>query len=324
MIFCGIDISMKTFDVALLINDSYKNKLFSNDLKGIKSFHQWFKSIKQEVIFCMEATGIYCVTLAKYLHKKGFQVVVINPIKTHAFAKLEMLRNKTDKADAQMIARYCKYLCDNSQFEKNLFKPKSKFFERLQYLATRLDQLKKMQTQEKNRLGVSMDKITTRMIQSILKLLAKQIGQVEDQMRLCQKQDEQLDKQVKLLISIDGVAEKTAWAILAYVGDISLFTNSKQITSHAGLNPMQEKSGTSLNKSSLSKMGQKRLRKALFMPAMTAVRHNPLMIAHYEKLLKKGKRKKVALCAVMRKLLVISYGVLKSGKAFDASYKSCQ
>ena len=320
MIYCGIDISKKTFDTALLIDESYKSDVFSNNTDGIKSFHDLIKSYKQEVFFCMEATGIYCVALAKYLHKKGYQVVVINPIKTHAFAKLEMLRNKTDPADAQMIARYCKYLCDNAQFEQNLFKPKSKYYERLQYLVTRLDQLNKMQTQENNRLGASMDKIITKIIKSSLKSIPTQIKQVEDKIRECQKQDEQLDKQIKLLISIDGIGQKTAWAILAYVGDISMFTNSKQITSHAGLNPMQKKSGTSLDQTNLSKMGQKRLRKALFMPAMTAIKYNPLMIAHYEKLLSKGKPKKVALCAVMRKLLVVSYGVLKSGKEFDANY----
>lgn len=323
MIYCGIDISKKTFDVALLINGSFKSRVFINDLTGIKSFHEYFKSFKQEIIFCMEATGIYCVALAKYLHKKRLQVVVINPIKTHAFAKLEMQRNKTDKADAQMIARYCKYLYTTSRFEENLFKPKSKYYQRLQSLVTRLDQLKKMHTQENNRLGVSMDKITTTMIQSILKVLTKQIRQVEDQIRLCQKQDSQLDKQVKLLISIDGIGEKTAWAILAYVGDISLFINSRQIASYAGLNPKKSDSGTSVRKSSLSKMGSRRLRKSMYMPALVAVRHNPVMRALYEKLLKKGKPKKVALCAVMRKLLVVSYGVLKSGKSFDENYKTC-
>jgi len=322
MIYCGIDISKKTFDAALLINESYTSKAFSNNSDGIKSFHVWIKSLKQEVVFCMEATGIYCMALARYLHKTGYQVVVINPIKTHAFAQLEMQRNKTDVADAQMIARYCKYLCNTSKFEENLFKPKGKYFERLQCLVTRLDQLKKMQTQENNRLQVSMDEITTKLLKASLKFLVKQIEQVEEQMRACQTQDSELDKQVKLLVSIDSIGEKTAWAILAYISDITLFSTSKQVASFAGMNPRQSTSGTSLNKSSLSKMGHKRLRKSLYMPAMSAVRYNPIMIKFYAKLLTKGKPKKVALCAVMRKLLVIAYGVLKSGKKFDVNYKT--
>lgn len=322
MIYCGIDISKQTFDAALLIDESYQSNDFSNNSDGFKSFKSWIKSFKQEVFFCMEATGIYGVALAKYLHQSGYQVVVVNPIKTNAFAKLEMQRNKTDAADAQMIARYCKYLCKTSKFEENLFKPKGKYYERLQHLVTRLDQLKKMHTQENNRLQVSMDEINTGMIKSMLKSITQQMKKIENHMRDCQKQDEQLDNQVKLLISIDGIGEKTAWAILAYVGDISLFSNSRQVVSFAGMNPRQDTSGTSLNKSSLSKMGHKRLRKALYMPAITAVRYNPIMIKFYEKLLNKGKPKKVALCAVMRKLLVIAYGVLKSGEEFDVNYKT--
>ena len=123
------------------------------------------------------------------------------------------------------------------------------------------------------------------------------------------------------MISIPGIGEKTAWSILAYLGDISLFSNAKQVTSYAGINPKIEQSGTSINKSSLSKIGNKRLRKALYMPALTAAKHNPLMKDLYERLQQKGKPNKVALCAVMRKLLVLAYGVLKSGKAFDPCYQ---
>ncbi|WP_306821331.1 transposase [bacterium endosymbiont of Bathymodiolus sp. 5 South] len=119
---------------------------------------------------------------------------------------------------------------------------------------------------------------------------------------------------------MDGIGNKTAWAIIAYMGDISLFDNAKQVASFAGLNPKIIQSGTGINKSSLSKMGYKKLRKPLYMPALVAIRYNPLMLDLYERLQQKGKPKKVALCAVMRKLLVISYGVLKSGQPFDVNY----
>ncbi len=322
MLYCGIDISKLTFDVAVMVDDSFKSKGFENSVTGIKSLYSWLKSFKQDIVFCMEATGIYNVLLAKTLHKSGYQLVVINPIKTHNFSKLEMQRNKTDLADAQMIARYCRYLWNESKFEENIFKPKSKYFEKLQYLVTRLDQLKKMHTQENNRLGVCIDKTMTRMVNSMLKTISKQIEQVEQQIRLCQKYDQLLDNQVKLLVSIDGIGEKTAWAILAYLGDISFFDTSKQVVSFAGLNPRKQESGTSLKKSSLSKMGHRRLRKSMYMPALVAIKHNPIMLEMYEKLLAKGKPKKVAICAVMRKLLVVSYGVLKSGKEFDVNYSS--
>jgi transposase len=321
MLYVGIDISKLSFDVAILNNGSYQNRQFSNHSEGFKTFCQWVKSFKKESIFCMEATGIYGLALAKYLVEKGEKVIVANPIKINAFAKMEISRNKTDKADAQSIARYCKHLDDQGEITNNLFKPKGEAFEKLQFLITRLEQLDKIATQENNRLGVSLDKEAIRSIKSIISHIDKQIIKIKKVLKEIVKQDETLKQQVKLLISIPGIGEKTAWSILAYLGDISLFSNAKQVTSYAGINPKIEQSGTSINKSSLSKVGNKRLRKALYMPAMTAVKHNPLMKDLYERLQQKGKPNKVALCAVMRKLLVLAYGVLKSGKAFDPCYQ---
>ena len=321
MIFIGIDISKATFNAAILIDETLYNERFNNEKKGFASFLRWIKSIsKDKATFCLEATGIYGLALAKFLHKKKQLVMVVNPIKTNAFCRMEMQRNKTDKADAQSIAHYANYLHLKGLVNKNKFTPKSKDFERLQYLNVRLDQLGKMKTQEQNRLDVSLDKGATKSIKSMIALIKKQQSQIEDEIKVVVKQNDELNQQVKLLISIDGIADKTAWAILAGLGDISFFENAKQVTSYAGLNPKIEDSGTSVHRTSLSKMGDKRLRKSLFMPALVAIRYNLLMIDLYERLLKQGKPKKVALCAVMRKLLVIAYGVLKSGKPFDPCY----
>ena len=122
------------------------------------------------------------------------------------------------------------------------------------------------------------------------------------------------------MTSIKGISDRTAWSILAYLGDYRWFDNAKEVSSYAGLNPRIEDSGTSVHRSRVSKMGSRRLRKALYMPALSAARFNPVLEAFYQKLIAKGKPKKVALIAVMRKLLVIAYGVLKSGKAFDPHY----
>ncbi len=321
MLYVGIDVSKLSFDVAILNNSSYQNKQFVNDSEGFKALSKWVKPFSKEVVFCMEATGIYGLALAKHLVQKGEKIIVANPIKTNAFAKMEMSRNKTDKADAQSISRYCKHLDDKGEITKNLFKPKGEAFEKLQFLITRLEQLDKIATQENNRLGVSLDKEAVRSIKSMLSHIDKQIIKIKTVLKEIVKQDDTLNQQVGLLISIPGIGEKTAWAILAYLGDISLFSNAKQVTSYAGINPKIEQSGTSVNKSSLSKIGNKHLRKALYMPALTAAKHNPLMKDLYERLQQKGKPNKVALCAVMRKLLVVAYGVLKSGKAFDPCYQ---
>lgn len=321
MLYTGIDISKNTFDVAVMIDGSYKHKQFLNSLKGFKGFLKWIESFKKESLFCMEATGIYGLKLAKYLSKQDKNIIVSNPLKTNHFAKMEMSRNKTDKTDAMSIARYCKHLYDNGKSEKNLFVPKGEAYEALQFLNTRLEQLDKLKTQEQNRLGVSINKIAQRSIRAIIRSLEKQILDIKKEIKSIVKNDIKLQEQVDLLTSIGGIGEKTAWSILAYIGDVSLFSNSNQITSYVGLNPQIEQSGTSVDKSSLSKMGNKLLRKSLYMPAIVAKKYNPLMKNLYERMISQGKPKKVALCAVMRKLIVLAYGVLKSGRDFDPCYQ---
>jgi transposase len=321
MIFIGIDIAKLSFDVAVLRDGHYHSRQFKNVPAGFSQLSKWVSSFKQPAYFCLEATGIYGLALAKHCHKSNQKIIVANPIQTHAFAKMEMARNKTDKADSMSIARYCQHIFNQGAIDKRLFVPKSAAFERVQFLVTRLDQLNKMKSQENNRLGVSLDKMAARSIKSMLTYIDKQITAIKKEIAIIVKQDEQLTTQFNLLISIRGIADKTAWALLAYIGDINLFDNAKQISSYAGLNPSIDQSGTSINRSRLSKMGCARLRKSLYMPALVAARFNPIMLAFYNKLLSKGKPKKVALVAVMRKLLVLAYGVLKSGKPFDVNHQ---
>ena len=321
MQFIGIDISKMTFDVAIRIEGDDHHRCFNNEQAGFSSLLTWVTSFKQRPYFCLEATGVYGLALAKYLHALNHKVIVANPIQTHAFVRMEMTRNKTDKADAMSIARYCQHLYDKGTIDKSLFTPKDKDFERVQFLVTRLDQLNKMRSQENNRRDVSLDKAAVRSVNSMLLFIDKQIAKIKTTLATIVKHNKQLKSQVELLTSIDGVGDKTAWSILAYIGDISLFETAKQITSYAGLNPRIEQSGSSIHRSSLSKMGCARLRKSLYMPALVAVRFNSLMKSFYQKLLAKGKPKKAALVAAMRKLLVLAYGVLKSGKPFDVNYQ---
>jgi len=319
--FVGIDISKLSFDVAVLNKGTYLSRHFDNNPAGFLRLVKWVKSFNTLPYFCLEATGIYGLALAKYLHQHSLKVVVANPIQTHAFAKMEMSRNKTDKADAMSIARYCHYLHEKGTIDKCLFTPKEEAFERVQFLVTRLEQLNKMRSQEHNRLEVSLDKAAAHSVASMVLFIDKQIVKIRKQLTGIVQQNSSLSSQVQLLTSINGIGDKTAWSILAYIGDISLFDNAKQISSYAGLNPRIEQSGSSIHRSSLSKVGCARLRKSLYMPALVAVRCNPLMSVFYERLLARGKPKKVALVAVMRKLLVLAYGVLKSGKPFDVNYQ---
>lgn len=320
MKYIGIDISKKTFDSTLLTNNKSTYKQFQNNLKGFTLLLKWINSQTDSCYICMEATGIYGIPLAKFLCDLEFKTIVANPYKIHSYAAMQMNRNKTDKADSLCIAKYCKYLVSEGEIQKHLYKPKSQYYQELQDLVTRLEQLKTNKNQEVNRLGTTLNVSCKKSIIKSITQIEKEIKAILKLVRACIKNDEELIKQVALLLTIDGIGEITAWAILAYLGDISLFSNSSQVASYSGTNPFIKESGTSLKSAKLSKMGNKRLRKALYMPAIVAKKYNPLLKIFYERLVNKGKPKKVAICAVMRKLLVISYGVLKSEKDFDQYY----
>ena len=321
MLFIGIDVSKLTFDVAYSLTGSYVNAKFTNDTVGFKDFIKRLKKHEAEPLICLEATGIYSFSLATFLAQQSIKVIVVNPIATHAFFKMEMGRNKTDKADAQLIARYCEHIYVTGDIDKKVYIPKHDDYEAIQRLVTRLDQLEKSKAQENNRLEASCNKQTTRSMNRLIKFINTEIETIKAAISAIVNDNESLKGQVKLLTSIKGIGDRTAWSILAYIGDITFFDNAKQVTSYAGLSPKITQSGTSINKSSISKIGHKRLRKSLYMPALVAIRHNPLMTEFYLRLVANGKPKKVAIIAVMRKLLVICYGVLKSEQPFALDYK---
>jgi transposase len=320
MVFIGIDISKRTFDAACLANKRYTHKQFNNTTTGFDQFLSWLKKRGTPLFICLEATGIYSFSLAQYLSQQRMNIIVVNPIITHAFFKMELSRNKTDKADAKLIARYCEHAVLKGDFERNTYQPKGADYEAIQRLVTRCDQLSKSKTQESNRLEASVNKHTSQSIMRLQKAIDEEIIQIKKHLAELVESNQHLHQQVTLLVSINGIGERTAWSILAYIGDINFFSNSKQIASYAGLTPCIIQSGTSINKSSLSKLGHKRLRKSLYMPALVAIRHNPVLKTVYERLVGYGKPKKVAIIAVMRKLLILAYGVLKSKKAFDVNY----
>ena len=322
MLFIGIDISKISFNVSVLDHKSYSDSQFENSNSGFKAFVKWVSKFKSESVFCLESTGIYSLGLAKFLHHKKLTVILVNPIKTHAFARMEMTRSKTDKADAQSIARFSKHLFDTDQITRYAYQPQSEAFEQLRGLIVRLEQISSSKTQEINHLESAQNKAVIRSIKASLRHFEQQRINIEAEIKQLTCSDSQLSAQVELLMSIPGIGDKTAWKILAYLGDVAMFSNSKQVTSYAGLNPRIEQSGSSLNKSRLSKMGHKRLRKSMFMPALVAIKYHPKMVDMYQRLQERGKPKKVAIAAVMRKLLVISYGVLKSGEKYDLNYQS--
>ena len=308
----GIDISKKHFDVALLINDDKrKNKKFANCQSGFEDLKLWLASHQVDSLHaCLEATNIYGHALAEFLYDSGFDVSIVNPARIKGFAQSELLRTKTDKQDASLIARFCQSL------SPGLWTPEPKKVRELKALVRRWDALIEMRQQEVNRLDVA-DPIIAQDIEEHVIALTEKVKRLRDTIRQHIDDDPGLREQKELLLSIPGIGEKTVATLLSYFSSIERFTTAKQLASFCGVAPREFQSGLSVNKhGSMSKIGPAQLRKSLFMPAMVALRYNPLLIELKERLTAAGKPKMVIIGAAMRKLVHLIFGVLKNKSYF--------
>lgn len=308
----GVDIAKRKFDVALLHEGKYKSKKFENNLPGFQQLLEWLAQTGTPTPHvCMEATGGYGEALAAFLVGNGFTVSIVNPIRIKGFGVSAMARSKTDKLDAKVIARFCQAL------EPAPWAPPSYEIRELQALVRRYDSLMSLRVQEVNRLPEALASVQPS-IQLVLAFLDEQLSAIQDKINAHLDQHPKLRQSRDLLLTIPGVGIGTIARFLAEVSDITRFKNARQVAAFIGLNPRLKESGSSVNgRARLSKMGSASLRKALYMPALTAMRYNPLLAALRTRLLAAGKPKMVAVGAVMRKMVHLMYGVLKSGRPFD-------
>ena len=314
--FLGIDISKKDFHVFLLKEErGSKPKKFTNSTEGFESLNKWLKKQGvEELHACMEATSIYGDALAEFLYEAGYQVSVVNPARIKGFAKSELLRTKTDSVDAALIARFC------AAIKPSFWKPTPFEVKELQALLRRLESLTQMYQQEENRLETATETIA-KLTRAHLEYIQEQQAEIKKMMSDHFDQYPHLKQQRELLTSIPGIGEQTAAVLLAEVGRIEDYKNARQLAAYAGLTPCERSSGTSVHgKTRLSCTGNVRLRKALYMPAVVAMRCNPLLKAMSERLLGRGKVKMQVIGALMRKLVHLAFGILKSQKPFDPNY----
>jgi transposase len=315
----GIDIARKTFQCALLRDGKYKHKSFANNPKGYTALSHWLESqgTGDTLHACLEATGAYGEALACYLTDAGFTVSIVNPAKIKGFAQCQLQRLKTDKADAKLIAQYCAAMCPKP------WQPTLAHVRHLQALVRRLEQLGGALNQEQNRLEVA-SAVVQPSIQKMIELLKRQIKDIQAQIQSHTSQHPELKQRAELLDSIPGIGPATRAQILAFLGEPEQFESVKQCVAFVGLNPKPYTSGTSVNaRTRISKIGSSALRRAFYMPAIVAMKHNPILHAFAQRLKQVGKKGKVIVCAVMRKLVHIVYGVLKSNQPFDAHHKVC-
>lgn len=308
----GIDIAKAKFDAAALRNGKYKTKVFQNTPEGFRAFLAWLQAFPTPHV-CLEATGRYGEGLALFLVDHGLAVSVVNPAQIHAFGHAELSRTKTDKSDAKRIARFCL-----SQ-RPPLFQPPPPAVRPLQALVRRLESLLEMRQMEKNRLD-GADPTVRPSIEAVLATLDTEIAATRSRIREHIDHDPDLKSRRDLLDTIPGLGDATIPVLLAALGDVHRFENARSVAAFAGLSPKEHQSGKWKGHTRLSKTGDALLRKALYMPAIVARRHNPLIRAFCERLKAQGKNGKLIVGAAMRKLLVLAYGVLKSGRPFDPNH----
>ena len=312
----GIDVGKAEIMVALLVDNKCIGKeSFENDYKGFKSLSKWLKQKKISALkVCMEATGNYSNNIAEFLYKSGNEVHIVNPVCIKSFAKSRLIRTKTDAVDALIIAQYANIT------ELIPYKPKSATFKELKSLHRCLDDLKGQCVQISNHLEHKehVPKSVTSTWKKLLKDFKNEIKNIENSLDELFENNPELKQQRENLQTIPGIGKTTATSILAESPDLSSFKSPRQYAAYAGLVPKHRTSGSSIRgKARLSKLGSSKLRKALYLPAVVAKNHNPILKAFSNKLKSKGKHNMVIIAAVMRKLLHLCCAIIKSNSPFN-------
>jgi len=312
--YFGIDISYLVFDVTDSDGNYYQ---FKNKVSGFKKF---IKLINSNSHCVMEATGYYHYQLAYYLFENGKKVSVENPLVVKRFIQMGLSKIKTDKSDSRLICAYAE------QVELKLWTGSSKEVQECLQITRTLSVYTKQRTMLKNKLhGESVlgepSKSVVRSLKRSLRQLAKEIKMLEDKLLVLVKESHQdLFTRIK---TIPGIGRKTAIMLIVLTGGFERFSSARELCSYAGLTPVIRQSGSSVKgRPRISKMGNQKLRNLLFMCSFTACKYNKACRDLYERIVAKGKSKKLALIAVCNKLLKQAFAIAKSGLIFDKEYKN--
>lgn len=314
MVFIGIDVSKDKLDVCCIFEERHRFKQVANTLSGFRDLQSWIdKNGFSGAHICMESTECYSEGVAEFLYNAGFKVSIANPMSIKSFKKSVMVRQKTDKVDAYMIAKFC---------EKNdpkTWKPKTAEAKILHDIISRISSLKEKLIASSNVLeNKGLSKIVIKNINKETKFLEKSIEKLEGEAMKIIAENADLKLKFERLTAILGVGPKLVLTILAEMPDIENFQNAGQYASFVGVTPSHKESGTSVHgKSHISKIGNTITRKTLYMSALSVKNHNPYFQNFVQKLVHKHKPPKVIICAVMRKLMYIFFEILKNPADFD-------
>jgi len=321
-IVIGVDVSKNSFTATVLYDNKKETfEVKSDPVEFEKKIKPYLKKFKQsDMLIIMEHTGVYHLKLANYLYENGYKVAVVNPFSIKKFMEAKMSRVKTDKADSYFIAEY-----GRTFFDGELYKPKPDVEKEIEVKLKILEDLQQQLTMLRNK-RESLSHVPMKRLKENLEYYDELIRKIEKSIKELEKEIKELSKknyqeEYKLLKSIPGISDRVIGVVISIFGGFKRFKSAKEAASFAGLNPSPYESGTSVKKSgSIKKMGNPYARKILYMAALSAIRFNKYCRELYERLISKGKAKKLALVAVAHKLLRQAYGVLKNKRPFDENF----
>ena len=311
----GIDVSKETLDAYCAKGQRKQGRTFANSSDGWKLVRTWLKVMgSKQAHVCMEATGRHSLGVALALHDAGHVVSVVNPAQIRDFARTKLGRNKTDKVDAALIREYTEL------FKPAPWTPPSPAMRRLCQLQTVRAGIIRSRAEWKNRIGSGLgDTTATKLAAATIEHFTTQLEAIDRAISETIDQDAELHARCDLLVSVIGVGDTLAALLMAKMPEPGVLRRSGEIVAYAGPNPSHHRSGTSIDRPTrISKIGNAELRSALYMPALSAMRFNPAVAALVARLKSAGRLKpRQIVVAAMRKLLVLCFGVLKTGKRFD-------
>jgi len=317
---CGIDVSADQLVVALAVDGrGYGQRSFPNRASGHQALIAWLQKNAGRVRVCLEATGVYSLDLALALHAAaGIEVAVLNPKTVNRFAAT-LCRSKTDPADAQVLAEYAR------RMPFQLWQPPTAIALELRAITRHLAALTQQHTRESNRLHAASASVAgARCVRQDLKRSLRDLDHRIEKLRAAAlalvEPDPELGPRLAFLLSMPGIGEVSALNLLGELALLAPGLSVRQWVAHSGLDPAHHESGSSVRKPArISRAGNRYLRRALYMPALVAVRHDPHLRAFYQALLTRRKAKLQALIAVARKMLHAIFGMFRWHSGYDGA-----
>lgn len=319
----GIDTSKKKLDICVTKNNKkvHYTKI-ANSRKGFKALEKELTIPLTEALVCVESTGLYNYHLLKWASQKEYTLWLAGPLNIKK--SLGLTRGKNDKIDAYRIATYAYRYQDQCQ----QWIPPREVIDELEELCWAREKLLKSVNQYEKPvkekieiMGKKVGKKTAKLFSHTLVALKKDLKEVEKQIKICVAKDKKVDHLFKILMSIPGIGQTNAIALLLTTNEFKKITDPKKLACFAGIAPFEHTSGSSIRgKSRVSYFASKKLKQLLHMAAMSVIRLPGELANFYKKLIGKGKAKMVAINAVRRKLIHLVYACIRDNRMYEKNY----